>query len=195
MGGYDRRVFTDAATIGEIVREARTRAVGRGAAQLLAMTTNSALNAATFILYESVTANPNGVGGANVPVSTCDSPTVWPGASGTATANLVDEYQFTGGQTLEGEGHIVARIMDASGTVIPDGTTAYLCFTPNGRVRYQVSIPNASGFNAIANTTGSTAATAGAVTVQMSRGDFSGSSELLRTVWIPPSGATRITSQ
>ncbi len=194
-GGYDRRVFTDAATIGEIVREARTRAVGRGAAELLAMTTNASSNAATFILYESVTANPGGGGGTNVPVSTCNSPTVWPGATGTTTANFVDEYQFSGGQTLEGEGNIVARILDPIGGTVPDGTTLYLCFTPNGRVTWQEAASNTGLFAAIANTTNSAAPTAGAITVQMSRGGFTGSTELVRTVWIPPSGATRITSQ
>jgi prepilin-type N-terminal cleavage/methylation domain-containing protein len=182
IGGYDRRVFTDAATIGEIVREARTRSTGRGAAELLAMTTNSATNAATFILYESVTANPNGAAGTNIPVSTCNAPTVWPGA-GTSTANFVDEYQFSGGQTLEGEGNISARIYDPTGAIVADGVTVYLCFTPNGRARYQASAPNSNGFTTMT----------GAMQVTVARGGSG--TDLVRTLWVPPSGATRITSQ
>lgn len=194
-GGYDRRVFTDAATIAEIVREARTRAVGRGAAQLLAMTTNTP-NTATFILYESVTSNPGGGGGANVPVGTCGSPTVWPqpSGSGTSTANFVDEYQFAGGQTLEGQGNIVARITDPTGTAVSDGVTEYLCFSPSGRVQYQSGAPTAPFLPM--------AGSVGAMVVELTRGGFSGSfpgdsngSDLVRVVWIPPSGATRISTQ
>jgi type II secretory pathway pseudopilin PulG len=195
QGGYDRRVFTDAATIGEIVREARTRSVGRGAAELLAMTATPGSNSANFALYESVTSNPGTGGGANVPVSTCNAPTVWPGAGGTSTANFVDGYQFAGGSTLEGEGNIVAQILDPNGAVVPPGATLYLCFTPNGRVQYQLNGPYTSLFLPITNSSNSSAATAGAVTVQVSRGNFSASTDLVRTVWIPPSGATRITSQ
>ena len=202
QGGFDRRVFTDAATIGEIVREARTRAVGRGAAELLAMTATPGSNSAQFNIYESVTSNPTGASGANVPVSTCNSPTVWPGAGGTATANFIDGYQFAGGNTLEGEGNIVAQIVDPNGNIINPGTTVYLCFTPNGRVQYQVNGSYSGLFTPISKTANSTAPTAGAIAVQLTRGNFPATaaatataSDLVRTVWIPPSGATRITSQ
>ena len=48
--GYERRAYTDAASVVEIVREARTRAIARGAAQLLVMTTPAPGNAASFTL-------------------------------------------------------------------------------------------------------------------------------------------------
>jgi prepilin-type N-terminal cleavage/methylation domain-containing protein len=197
--GYDRRAFTDAANIAEVVREARTRAIGRGAAILLTMVTNSAQNAASFMMYEAVSANPVG-GGANIPSASCDAPTVWPtGAAGTATANFIDGFSFagtvSGAQTLEGLGGIAARINNPDGTQVSDGTTVYLCFTPSGRVRY-VNTGTPTGFS-----TAVIAGTYGAVTVDVVRGGFPAtfggpvSTGLVRTIWIPPSGATRITSE
>ena len=64
------------------------------------------------------------LGGQRTPVSTCNAPTVWPGAGGTATANFIDGYQFAGGNTLEGEGNIVAQIIDPNGNIINPGTTS-----------------------------------------------------------------------
>jgi prepilin-type N-terminal cleavage/methylation domain-containing protein len=201
--GYDRRAFTDAANVAEIVREARTRAIGRGAAVLLAMVTNSATNSASFTMYEAVTSNSSGTAGAagsNMPLASCDSPTVWPGAGGTATANFVDEFQFAGtapggAPSIEGLGQIIARINNPDGSAVADGTTVYLCFTPSGRVRY-VNTGTPTGFtNAVIT------GTYGAVSVDITRGTSfpafgqSSSTALVRTIWIPPSGATRITSQ
>jgi hypothetical protein len=197
--GYDRRAFTDAANIAEIIREARTRAIGRGAAVLIAMMTNSSTNSASFTMYEAVSANQTGTG-ANMPLATCDSPTIWPGAAGTATANFVDGYQFAGQvaggqQSLEGLGQIIARINNPDGTTVADGTTVYLCFTPSGRVRY-VNTGTPTGF-----TNSVISGTYGAVTVDVTRGTgfptfgTPSTTALVRTIWIPPSGATRITSQ
>jgi Tfp pilus assembly protein FimT len=201
QAGYDRRAFTDAANIAELVREARTRAVGRGAAILLSMATNAGTNAATFTLYESVSANPGGAAGSNIPVSTCGSPTVWPGAGGTATANLVDGFTLAGtvaggtAKSIEGMGNIVVRVNDAGGNldVADSGTTQYLCFTPNGRVTYAVG-PGPTNFQPMTGAIG-------AVTVDVTRGAFpstlggTSSTSVVRTVWIPPSGATRMTSK
>jgi prepilin-type N-terminal cleavage/methylation domain-containing protein len=198
---YDRRAFTDAANIAEFIREARTRAIARGAAVLVAMVADPSTNSASFTMYEAVTANPNGVGGANVPSASCDAPTVWPGAGGTATANMVDIYGFTGttagGQSsLEGSGQIMARVNNSDGSPVSPGSTVYLCFTPSGRARY-VSSGTPTGFSASTGFSGAN----GAVSVDVGRGTSlpsfgqSSSTGLIRTVWIPPSGATRITSQ
>ena len=198
---YDRRAFTNAANIAEFIREARTRAIARGAAVMVAMVADPSTNMASFTMYEAVTANPNNVGGRNVPSASCDAPTVWPGAGGTATANLVDVYGFTGttagGQTsLEGLGQIIARINNSDGTPVTAGSTVYLCFTPSGRARY-VNTGAPTGFSSSNGFSG----TNGAVSVDVGRGTSlpafgqSSSTGLIRTVWIPPSGATRITSQ
>jgi prepilin-type N-terminal cleavage/methylation domain-containing protein len=206
--GYDRRVFTDAASVGELVREARTRAVGRGAAELIAMTTAAATNSASFTLYESVTPATATTGSTapNTPMSSCNLPTVWPGSgSGTVTANLVDAFVFSAtptsgsGQTLEGQGNIIARITDPAGNIIADGTTVYLCFTPNGRVVYEEGASTAYLFNPMPVATGAP----NAFVVELTRNSFpttvypndTGTTDLIRAVLISPSGTTRITSQ
>jgi prepilin-type N-terminal cleavage/methylation domain-containing protein len=203
--GYDRRVFSDAASVGELVREARTRAVGRGAAQLLAITTAQATNSASFLLYESVngTTLTGGSVAPNTPIASCDYPTVWPGATGTSTATLIDGYAFANksgtSATLEGQGNIVARVTDPAGNIITDGNTIYLCFTPNGRVKYQTGADTTYLFNTMPYTAGAP----NAVVVELTRGSFpatvypndTGTTDLIRAVLITPSGTTRMTSQ
>jgi len=203
--GYERRAYTDAANVSELVREARTRAVGRGAAQLLVMSATPAGNTASFTLYEAVTATGAGAGdaGATIPSSTCNPPTVWPGGSGTVTANFVDGFQIAptnaGGQTLEGQGNINMRINDPNTGSSIGADTLYLCFTPAGRTWYfhQGSSPLGTFNQSLASAGG-----VGAITVDVTIGSFpstttggSSATNLIRTVWIPPSGNTRITSQ
>jgi prepilin-type N-terminal cleavage/methylation domain-containing protein len=193
----DRRVFTDAAAVGELVRQTRTRAVGRGAAQLLVFTTNQATNSLSIQQWEAVALNASG-GGSNTPMSTCGAPTVWVGAG--TTAMFVDQFAFqnvapSGAQTLEGQANIVARMIypyqtGVSGamTTISDGTTFYLCVTPSGRTL--LGNATASTFTPMLYPLG----------IEMTRLDtgvaaFSGTTSLIRTAWIPPTGATRILSR
>jgi hypothetical protein len=209
--GYERRAYTDAASIAELVREARTRAVARGAAELIIMSASPSANTASFMLYEAVvTAGSAGDAGANsTPVSTCNSPTIWPGG-GVATANLIDGFQIAptvgSSQTLEGLGNINMRINKPDTGAPITGPNFYLCFTPAGRTWYsEGSAPTtfSTSLGSVCSTTASAAGTCvGAVTVDVTIGSFpsgttgaSSSTNLVRTVWIPPSGATRITSQ
>lgn len=205
--GYERRAYTDAANVSELVREARTRAVGRGAAELLVMSSNPSGNTASFMLYEAVTTTGAGTG-APIPSSTCNPPTVWPGTSGgTVTANFVDGFQIapTNGsaQTLEGQGNINMRVNDPNTGSSIGGNVLYLCFTPAGRAWYydQTTSPPTSFNQAPAASLGA-AGGVGAITVDVTVGSFPSSTtggtsatNLIRTVWIPPSGNTRITSQ
>jgi type IV fimbrial biogenesis protein FimT len=203
--GYDRRAFTDAANVAEIVREARTRAIARGAAELLVLNANATGNAASFSIYEAVGSAVAGAQGYLVPVSTCNAPTIWPGAAGTATAVLIDAFQIGPGSgltpTLEGLGNINMRVNDPStGIDIGTANNLYLCFTPAGRTWYSVG-GTPGTFSALASLCPvGGGSCVGAVTVDVTRGAFpspgtSDSSNLVRTVWIPPSGTTRITSQ
>ena len=208
--GYDRRAFTDAGNVAEIVREARTRAVARGAAELLVLNANATGNLGSFTIYEGVVSAVSGAQGYLVPVSTCNAPTIWPGAAGVATAVLVDVFQIvpstgSGTPTLEGLGDINMRVNDPiSGADISSSNSLYMCFTPGGRTWYSVgAAPGTfSPLAALCPVTvgGATGSCVGAVTVDVTRGAFpaaggSDSLNLVRTVWIPPSGATRITSQ
>jgi type II secretory pathway pseudopilin PulG len=198
-GQYDRRVFTDAAALGELVRTARTRSVGRGAAELVAIQTQSTTNALTAQIFESVTSDPSGTG-MNTPVQSC-SATTWPlnfWTSGDAwsaggTAKFIDQLAIGGGDTIEGRGQIMARMVypytASSPTLIADGTTLYLCFTPSGRA-YIATGGVPTNFSSMGSLLG----------VQFTREAFpsaiisASSTNLVRTLMIPPTGATRITS-
>jgi prepilin-type N-terminal cleavage/methylation domain-containing protein len=199
-GQFDRRVFTDAATLGELVRAARTRAVGRGAAQLVVIQTASATNGLTAQIFESVTNDPSGTG-INTPVQTCNAPTAWPTVLWTAgdpysaggTAKFIDQYAFNGGDSLEGKGQIMARMIypytAGSTTWFADGTPLYLCYTPSGR-SYISTTSAPANFVPMSGMLG----------VQFTREAFpssptsTSSTNLVRTLMVPPTGATRITS-
>jgi prepilin-type N-terminal cleavage/methylation domain-containing protein len=203
--GYERRAYTDAANVAELVREARTRAVGRGAAELLVMSASSTANTASFTLYEAVTATGAGGAdaGATIPSSTCNPPTIWPGGSGTVTASFVDGFQIaptsSGNPTIEGQGNINMRVNDPNSGSSIGANSLYLCFTPAGRTWYydQATTPPTTFTQSLASAGG-----VGAITVDVTIGAFptsttgaTSSTNLIRTVWIPPSGNTRVTSQ
>jgi hypothetical protein len=200
--GYDRRAFTDASNVVEIVREARTRAVARGAAELLIMHAPGSGNTASFTLWEATSTITTGDAGFVSASSSCNPPTVWPnftgyGSPGAATAAFVDEFQIGGANSLESQsqGNINMQVYDPTPTAVT--TNLYLCFTPAGRSYYATGAsPPAAGFvNALGSSGG-----VGAITVTVAAGTLSGvngsnSTNLVRTVWIPPSGAASLTSQ
>jgi prepilin-type N-terminal cleavage/methylation domain-containing protein len=199
--GYERRAYRDAANVAELVREARTRAVARGAAELLVMSASPTTNTASFMLYEAVA----GPAGTMTPASSCGAPTVWPGA-GTATANFIDGFQIapsvSGNQTIEGSGNINMRINDPTTGLAITTAALYLCFTPAGRTWYLEAGTPTPPFLPLGSICSSAGNCVGAVTVDVTIGSFpsgatgqSSSSSLIRTVWIPPSGSTRITAQ
>jgi prepilin-type N-terminal cleavage/methylation domain-containing protein len=204
-GQFDRRVFTDAAALGELVRAARTRAVGRGAAQLVVIQTASATNSLTAQIFESVTNDPSG-GGVNTPVQSCNAPTVWPAGlwsssssgsnaawSAGGTAKFIDQFAMGGASSYEARGQIMARMVypytASAATVINDGVNIYLCYTPSGR-SYISTIGTPTNFIPMSGVLG----------VQFTREAFPAtavaisSTNLVRTLMIPPTGATRITS-
>ncbi len=201
--GYERRAFTDAANVSELVREARTRAIARGLAELVVMSANSAGNTASFMLYEATSSTTSDAGVTSTTAySSCGAPTVWPGATGTVTATLIDGFQIAPtssgtNQTIEGLGNVNMRVNDPNlGTSI-GSDNLYLCFTPAGRTWYGRGSAPPSSFASLASAGG-----IGAVTVDVTTGSFpttgvggTSATNLIRTVWIPPSGATRITSQ
>jgi len=196
--GYERRAFTDAANIGELVRQARTRAVARGLAEMVIMRANSTGNSASFMLYEAYTST--------AAYASCGAPSVWPGGSGTVTATLIDGFQIspTGSgtaQSLEALGNVNIRINNpATSADISAANNLYLCFTPAGRTWYAVAATPPTSYAALGSATG--AGSIPAVTIDVVAGTFpstttggTSSTDLVRTVWIPPSGATRISSQ
>jgi type II secretory pathway pseudopilin PulG len=137
----DRRAYDDAISVAEIFREARTRAMGRGAAEMVAMTqagTFGGGDRGTFLLYEaqSIAAPPAGILPVGSPMSTCGNPTTWIGPG--ATSLLIDGINLNG--TIEAQESIYAAI---TGPLAGGGTgainAAYLCFTPMGRAYYSLA--------------------------------------------------------
>ena len=53
IGTFDRHAYQDAGAIMQLFREARLRAVARGGATLVTMTTNGTTDRGTFMLYEA----------------------------------------------------------------------------------------------------------------------------------------------
>jgi prepilin-type N-terminal cleavage/methylation domain-containing protein len=173
----DRHVYEDAARIADLVRDARTHAIGRGAAVMVSFTPD------TIASYEAVSANPGGAGSPRVPVGSCDGATKW----STATSmNLVRSIALTdaGGHSYEQDNGISARIFTSTPAAQTTQSAASICFTPMGRA-----------FISLGTGTVFTNAMTQALTVEVARKDGSNVIGLRRQVIIPPSGNTRITAQ
>ncbi len=201
---YDRRAYTDAASVAELVREARTRAVGHGAAELLIINALGTSNTADFQLWESTSGTTT--------QSSCNTPTTWPTypvsctSPGVApvTANCIDEFQIApssaSGQSVEALGLINMLGFNAAGTAAT--APMYICFTPAGRTYYSTTGATNS-FNSMVSACSSDAGAScvGAMTVNVAAGTMAAApggtspTNVVRTVWIPPSGSTSITSQ
>jgi hypothetical protein len=185
------------------------------------MTASPTGNSGNFQLWEANASVP--VGGVEPAVSfTCNAPTVWPtafypGVNSTATATYIDGFQFAPGSTsaptLEGQGNINMRINDPFSGGAVSGVNMYLCFTPAGRTWYAEAATPPASFTGLAPSGGPTGGggalasictpggtCVGAVTVDVTAGVLPAAftpsaTNIVRTIWIPPSGATRITSQ
>ena len=193
---YNARTLDDATKIAEIYREGRTRAMARGAAMLVQLSTANLVNS-------FVAAPAPGNGGLGVvflsearavaggllplpvgsPLSSCGSPaTSWFGAAPTSV--LIDEVNLN--QTSEVQAQIWSTVNDGSGAA---PAVASLCFTPLGRVYY---LPTATptftpGVNVLN----------GELQIAVQRSGIAGNgvTGLTRTVIVPASGSTRIVSR
>lgn len=139
----DRNAYDDAGQIMQLFREARTRAVARGGAVLIAMTFNGANDVGTFSMYESVTVNPGGVGGNNrSPVASCKTPTVWnPLAAANPGIVLVDGLNLNGPIEQQANIQTQLNVYNPVGGVVSNVTAAFLCFTPLGRTYFSTVTP------------------------------------------------------
>ena len=180
----DRHVYADAGYVAEIFRMARTRAVGRGAAVLLDLMATQTGGGGTFKMYEAVGPNPTGAGAAEVPRSSCKSPTIWPGGSGTPTASYVDAVDLSG--AYEVQNSIATQLFDASGDAVASGAHVYMCFTPGGRVYYSTT----PSFDAVPSLSGALR-----LDVRRYNASYSTPVGVTRSVWVSSSGSTRIVSQ
>ncbi len=184
-GSDDRHAYSDAGQIMQFFREARTRSVARGAAVLIAMTANGTSDRGTFTMFESVGVNPGGVGGANrAPVASCKTPTVW-GPLDATNANIVqvDSLNLNGGIELEAD--IETQLFDYDPTLGPASPkSAFVCFTPLGRVYYNQPVPIFDG----------TLPTLGPLELRVTRNVGGNPIGTVRSVLLPPNGMARVFS-
>jgi prepilin-type N-terminal cleavage/methylation domain-containing protein len=133
----DRVAYEDAASIMMLFRDARTRAIARGGAELVEMKANGTTDRGTFTLYEAVSPNTGG-GLARTPVSRCKGPTNWlPLAPGNANVMTIESVSLnTGATALEAVADVETQLLYFDATK-NGGSTAfnlgYVCYTPLGR--------------------------------------------------------------
>lgn len=132
----ERHTYDDAGQVLEIIRNARTRAMGRGAATMVTLDTVSNPRG-KYQLFEAVSANPGGVldPTSRVPNASCTIPaTQWtPGAPGNV---FIDGVSLNG--TYENQANITSRIVTFDNTGVPAVSTTVLalCYTPLGRAYF-----------------------------------------------------------
>ena len=134
----ERHTYDDAGQVLELVRAARTRAMGRGAAEMITFDTSTSGSArGNFRLYEAVAPNPGGVQDATsrVPNASCTIPaTEW--TPGNPTNAFIDGVNLNG--TYENQANILSRIVvfDNTGNPSVTNNVIALCYTPLGRAYY-----------------------------------------------------------
>jgi len=175
LASYERDTYNDAGSLMQLFREARARAVGRGSATLVSMTA-SAADRGTFMLYEAVAANPNGVAGTQVPVASCKYPTTW------ALANMspID------GVNLNGAIEQLAGITAQPNAYSPTQTAfaaGCICYTPLGRSYVSLGSATAPSF-------GGLLATLNPISIDVTHANAA----TIRTIVLPPNGMARVFS-
>jgi prepilin-type N-terminal cleavage/methylation domain-containing protein len=198
----EKRSYNDAITVSELFREARTRAMGRGSAEVIQMTSNGVADRGTFVLWEAQSTAapgppPGGILPIGSPMSMCGFPTSWPptglvcgGAVAGQTATCIDGVNLNG--SIEAIDGITTTINGANlaGGITPINA-ASICFTPLGRT-YWFPLPGVPAF-----IPGSPMV--GELQIALTHtypGDASGLKVgITRTIVVPNSGATRIFSR
>ncbi len=196
----ERHAYDDAGQILELVHNARTRAMGRGAATMVTFDTISAgLTRGNYRLYEGTTANPGGANDstARLPRSSCTYPaTGWDPNNPAGNNAFIDGVNLNG--TYEAEANITSRVVTFDNTGTPSVSTTNivaLCFTPLGRTYFWTGSPaNIPQFSAAAPFLGTLAIDVahlfnGATTIAAAN-----AMGITRRVIVPSSGNARILS-
>jgi prepilin-type N-terminal cleavage/methylation domain-containing protein len=136
VGRFDRHAYDDAGAIMQLFRSARTRAIARGGAVVLAMSANGTADRGTFTMWEAVAPNANSTGGLNrTPVATCKTPTSWnPLAASNTNVLLVDGLNLN--STIEADADIETQAFqypDPTNNSAAAFTSGFVCYTPLGR--------------------------------------------------------------
>ncbi len=136
VGRFDRHAYDDAGAVMQLFRSARTRAIARGGAVVLAMSANGTADRGTFKVWEAVAPNANATGGLNrTPIATCKSPTSWnPLATTNTNVLLVDGVNLNG--TIEADADIETQAFsypDPTNNTATAFASGFVCYTPLGR--------------------------------------------------------------
>jgi prepilin-type N-terminal cleavage/methylation domain-containing protein len=177
---FDRHAYDDAGAIMQLFRSARTRAIARGGAELIKMTSDTTADRGTFQMWEAVSPNLGG-GIAATPVASCKAPTDWSNLVSTNTSVL-----FIDGVNLNGTPEADADIETTFNFYGPVATTsskaAYVCYTPLGHLfvnttaAFNTLLPNLNPFEVVVQRLGV------------------GGSATIRSVLVPPNGMARVFS-
>jgi type II secretory pathway pseudopilin PulG len=191
----DREAYEDAASIMMLFREARTRAVARGAAQILSMSANGTGDRGTFQLFEAVAQNPATATVTllgQTPVSSCKTgpagPTAFQPLNATnGNVRLVDGVNLNSpASSIEAVADIETQLFfyaspaNATQTAFPLG---YVCYTPLGRSYVQLwpnAVPNFDG----------ALPTISPIVARVTRANAANA----RDVLVPPNGMARLFS-
>lgn len=183
----DRHVYEDALAINDLVREARTHAIGRGGAVMLALSTSGG-TPGTFTAYEAVQPNPQLGGPNSVPLSSCKAPTNWTLTDSTSAAQSASQFHQVQFGTYETSNGISTRIFTSASGTLALTNTAYLCFTPLGRT-YAVD-----GGDITAGMFANVGPMTETLQIEVARRSGSNIVGIVRSVLIPPNGVTRLLS-
>lgn len=172
----DRVAYQETVMISQLLRRARTLAVGRGAAVLVTITSNGTSDRGTFAVYEGVRANGSGAAGSDTPQPACRFPTDWTNA---AMKRKVADLAFNGaGEAAVG----IQTTVQVYETSTPTGYTSLnICFAPSGR-SYISSTLDFNGKQP----------NLAPVTIDLSRIVNGAAEGLRRRVALSPAGATTI---
>ncbi len=189
----DRRAYDDAGQILELVRNARTRAIGRGAATMVSFSAQSTRG--NYQMFEAVDPNPGGPNSiANrLPRGTCVNPTPSAWLPGDTRNAYID------GISLDGNGEVNANIRsrvvtyDATGTAAEATSPVYLCFNPLGHA-YVSSGGSTPTFTAATPFVGVIAVDVARLWPNQTTISAANNEGIVRRILIPSSGNTRILS-
>jgi prepilin-type N-terminal cleavage/methylation domain-containing protein len=196
----ERHAYDDAGQILELVRTARTRAMGRGAATMVTFDTiTSGATRGNYRLYEGTQANPGGANDstARMPRTSCTYPANgWDPTTATGTNAFIDGVNLNG--TFENQTNISSRVVtfDNTGTGSVSTTNMVaLCFTPLGRAYFWTGAPgNIPQFSAAAPFLGSIAIDVVRLNVTATGITAANAVGITRRVVVPSSGNARIVS-
>jgi type II secretory pathway pseudopilin PulG len=137
----DRRAYDDSILVGELFREARTRAMGRGAAEMVMITSNGTADRGTFLLWEGQMLAA-GILPTGSPMANCGWPTVWPPAGTPCGTTVAGQTAVCiDGVNLNGSIETIDNIQTTLNAPAPGGNfavmnAAAICFTPLGRTYF-----------------------------------------------------------